>query len=1491
MRDFGTKGAVLIVFLALIISAPGATAVWKTPFANEANTKYVNEPGITQGTLSGVSSFLFYAEGVAFNSLCNVYPLLSDRRVVAPCYPIEQGTKELRRASALGPGKSLTSGYISIHPPSGTFVYPTFIGPTRVVMDPNSKLLFYNNGDISMSPGINNGISAINYSVWFENTAPTEKWAYRLPDGTSAFVVSIAPYRGRIYGLVHDQVIDKFRVISLDGVTGTDLKQSPTVSYSEAMTDYYGKRLELIALGDYIYLFASSNPDVLYRINANTLAGFQTVNSASRGSDFHMIGEGKYLVLLDYVAQGTYSVFDTTQAIPTAPVRTFTLASPFLNERGIFSSHPIWPVLHNGILYAANNSDIVGINITNGQRTFKVTVNNAKILLGARNGLYIVYGSFTAGEPDGAIAYTYEGTQFWQSSITADPAKGPVQAVMDNMNLYVAIAKSDGTSPEMRASLVLGDGVPSAAWPTFNGPTSYSSSTPALTYLTLNKMIALPSSTRTRERETILSDEDYIVLALENTTTSRTDILTYDTRGNKLGSKEFEDVWSVQLDEVNHQLIVSQKEGSWNMMTISAYTYSGSNAVPENILWQSKATSNLVGYVGNSFAYEGAVYSAYSSGGSNDWYLLRKLNGTDGSIIWERIYHFTGVSPWYSPQSVYAASGDLLILRARGTTTALGSDYIFLVNVTNGDVVSTSQPIAYGGAWSTDNSNFITVTDVQPIRITKQQIIQPYALSTKTVSNCIWGAVQNVLSLLNDTTVIFTKGQCGNPEQYIQLFNATSLSDILTIKNYDTKKLILTPSTIYSENNGIAAYDYDGNKVATILPPAGKDNNFADIAASCGELFYAYTPTIAGTATPTGSPLLYLRDFASINKYCGPCRVLNARITPDCGTDGLCAQNEYINVTASITPACSLGGSVKINAESTDALCDFGSAPGSDMPAIQVSCSGRECKGQWQMPNIVSACTGKTVNAKTADYETSVLESQDNKARGAFNITGLIAPCTLTNTVVTPVPGCGRVDPEFLCQEGGDKLRITATLGPGCPLDSKIQVDADIDTTMDSGECKIRRDGPRSMTGMNITCAGGVCSGSWPIPEIPANCEGKNMNVTAAAAYRGNTWLTSDANPTGKWMFGGHMGTCNNDGILDPGEECDTNVFGNSCQDMGYDQGTPVCTAFCTVDYTSCTYCGDLTAQYPPETCDDTEFLFWTSCADLNPTYTGNLLCTPPNMTATTTTECQTLFNCTGPIIPGAYCGDSIANQANESCDNTDMRGMDSCDDFFTPGTMQGTVTCYLPGTILECTHNIQCYPIGDANVTIHIDTKAQTGVYVPMSRAEVRIHFSGVSEISQYTNIDGNVRFENIPSGPRQFSARKEGYDTISEARMLGGGENSFTMHLINASCHSDCTDYYGRCNPQCEGLNFTTSTGIEECKFYDERAKSACAYKLKGTNAIYNSTGDETYIVTCCEDAPIPTTTAITNATGTIDDVYKLKWLTNYQGRPVTINILVWD
>lgn len=149
-----------------------------------------------------------------------------------------------------------------------------------------------------------------------------------------------------------------------------------------------------------------------------------------------------------------------------------------------------------------------------------------------------------------------------------------------------------------------------------------------------------------------------------------------------------------------------------------------------------------------------------------------------------------------------------------------------------------------------------------------------------------------------------------------------------------------------------------------------------------------------------------------------------------------------------------------------------------------------------------------------------------------------------------------------------------------------------------------------------------------------------------------------------------------------------------------------------------------------------------------------------------------------------------------------------------------------------DCDGNINA---GDADCTGTIYGFVFNEQGYPLAKATVKGSPPAIGtqyeSTSAPTQIEGRYTLSNAFISSYNFIARREGYDdNITLLTINSGGNYYVNFTLRNGSCHADCTDYYGNCNPACEGLVFTDSSGQQDsCSFISP----LCHYRPKGFRA----------------------------------------------------------
>lgn len=158
--------------------------------------------------------------------------------------------------------------------------------------------------------------------------------------------------------------------------------------------------------------------------------------------------------------------------------------------------------------------------------------------------------------------------------------------------------------------------------------------------------------------------------------------------------------------------------------------------------------------------------------------------------------------------------------------------------------------------------------------------------------------------------------------------------------------------------------------------------------------------------------------------------------------------------------------------------------------------------------------------------------------------------------------------------------------------------------------------------------------------------------------------------------------------------------------------------------------------------------------------------------------------------------------------------------------------------------------------------------------------------ERSTTSLIDGSYTLDAL-IGSYNIIARKPGYDdnvtwvTILSKQAEPTG-HQVNFNLRNGTCHADCTDSYGNCNPDCDGLGFANGTGIDYCSLV-----SVCANRPKGFRATQVS-GSTVTEYSCCEGETIRTyPVKKARVGGELENLYVYKTVVKLGLKYVTLNI----
>jgi hypothetical protein len=304
--------------------------------------------------------------------------------------------------------------------------------------------------------------------------------------------------------------------------------------------------------------------------------------------------------------------------------------------------------------------------------------------------------------------------------------------------------------------------------------------------------------------------------------------------------------------------------------------------------------------------------------------------------------------------------------------------------------------------------------------------------------------------------------------------------------------------------------------------------------------------------------------------------------------------------------------------------------------------------------------------------------------------------CTLSCTVDTVFgPFCG----DHICQANETAI--------GCPADCGCG-----NGIINTGE--------QCDNGSNNSNTCGPPAYDTAHPNIPLTCTTCTMScqlLTIEGPYCGDGTCNNGETETSCPV---DCTGCGN-GIVEGTEQCDdgSNNTNTPCATPAYDTGTPsvplscsTCTKSCTVDTVFGPFCGDLicqtadgeTAATCPADCGCGNGIVNTGeQCDNGTAHNTDTPCTPGYDTTTPSTPltCSTCTtSCTIDTVVGPYCGDSIVQSANETCDQGSANGTHTCPygelscticNSTCSGTSAGTTLAYCGDGVVQSTDGEAC--------------------------------------------------------------------------------------------------------------------------------------------------------------------------------------------------------
>jgi hypothetical protein len=159
------------------------------------------------------------------------------------------------------------------------------------------------------------------------------------------------------------------------------------------------------------------------------------------------------------------------------------------------------------------------------------------------------------------------------------------------------------------------------------------------------------------------------------------------------------------------------------------------------------------------------------------------------------------------------------------------------------------------------------------------------------------------------------------------------------------------------------------------------------------------------------------------------------------------------------------------------------------------------------------------------------------------------------------------------------------------------------------------------------------------------------------------------------------------------------------------------------------------------------------------------------------------------------------------------------------------------------------------------------------------------------HTLADGSYKLYP-PSGRIILSASKAGYDTeINEITLTSRQLWTMDFYLPNASCSNNCTNYYNRCNKDCEGMNGCHYADYDPLAGYS-RIAELCHERRLGETVTLNQSWNETFNAVCCRgDEQYAEKTPPLNIGGKMKNLVTTEIPALYNGKPVQLVVAVWQ
>jgi len=179
----------------------------------------------------------------------------------------------------------------------------------------------------------------------------------------------------------------------------------------------------------------------------------------------------------------------------------------------------------------------------------------------------------------------------------------------------------------------------------------------------------------------------------------------------------------------------------------------------------------------------------------------------------------------------------------------------------------------------------------------------------------------------------------------------------------------------------------------------------------------------------------------------------------------------------------------------------------------------------------------------------------------------------------------------------------------------------------------------------------------------------------------------------------------------------------------------------------------------------------------------------------------------------------------------------------------------------------------------------------VPYAQVKGVAHNYLIPEVVKQTTADGYYEI-TVPNGKVILSASKIGYDSqlYDIYTFYQRQEYTINFFLPNATCHEDCTDYFNRCNKDCQGVKNCMYADWDPVLLHSDVA-DLCHQRTLGSKIVLNSSENFTTSTVCCRgDTNITSYTPQYLLTGPMKNLVTYDVPAIYHGMPARVIIATW-